>query len=709
MTTPDTRTYYRESLLDVRPNSTATREVRIQARQALTVENYNASQVVKDNEEILKDLDKTPFRLIAQQLIKGQDLTFEDAFLGMTFVVAASNPLMFDELKPIFAKAHEMEAFTQQNLESPAKTFLSMMAQKELAKGLQPEEVAGMVAAGMMDLNTRIKVEPYVLETGGMGGDRGFLVAGEKRKVINASTLSAVVVSSLDVPVIKHGSSNNTSKVGSTNAIEDLGVNVTQSSLADIKRLFDATNFYFSDAIVAKNIHDLSHSPFMRYETVNHVIGPMTPPVDKDTLLHKVIGVNEGVHPSVIAKAYQILNEKGYQRVGNVAVVSGLSHDLKPDVDIYNHQEVREFMQLDEVSPYQTMLGLVKNGEYIGTFLVKPEDFGTFIDPELVVLPNEDIDIKAANHAAIQGKNDQHANYLALNSALALFVVEYLGRDDSIIDGKLNAMYLRECFSRCSEAITSGKAARQIEKVVNLSNLKEYGKNEITTGKDVDAVILDIDGTLVEAKNPEFYNQYKHAVHRAIAVHFGVTDERANEIANYYRGRFGHGELALMTGTIGEHFPDIGNFEPDYGAIYDELIKIDPSGEFERHAEIINLLELLKASGKQVVAITDSPEPLSRNILQQAGINPESFDLFLSYTRASGPRKLIEKETLFKYVAQTLKIEPGRIIAIGDTYDKDVLPAKNVGMRTCFIGNLPIGEEGESSTDIKSVLARLAS
>ena len=139
------------------------------------------------------------------------------------------------------------------------------MAQREALVGLSSEEIAGMVAASMMDINYRIGFDPYVLETGGMGGDKGFMVGGEKKKVINASTLSAILLSSIGVPVVKHGSYANTSKVGSTEAIEALGVNIYQTSAADIKQLFDQTGFYFSDAHIAKTIHDLSHYPFIRH------------------------------------------------------------------------------------------------------------------------------------------------------------------------------------------------------------------------------------------------------------------------------------------------------------------------------------------------------------------------------------------------------------------------------------------------------------
>src|SRR3989344_9017791 len=348
-----------------------------EVREALALKHYSPEQVVFENREVLNQLSETPFRKIGQKLVKRDPLTFEEAFLGMTFVVSATNKGIFKELQPAFQKAHGLLGLKQEQLIGPAQTFLTAMAQRETVKTLSAEEISGMVAGAMMDIVIRFDFNPHVLETGGMGGDRGFLVNGEKKKVINASTLSAIVLSSMGIPVVKHGSYGNTSAVGSTEAAEALGINIYQKSIEEIRQLHEATNFYFSDAHVVKTIHDLSHSPFMRHETINHIIGPMTPPIGKDVVLNKIIGVNEGVHPALIAKAYAILHERRYQTVGNVIAVSGLSEDYQSssDVSIHDQMGMRPYMMLDEVSPYKTLLGVVQNGEYKGTFLIDALDF----------------------------------------------------------------------------------------------------------------------------------------------------------------------------------------------------------------------------------------------------------------------------------------------------------------------------------------------
>src|SRR3989344_5031715 len=84
--------------LDNRASSQATREV-------LAREYYDPKTVVAENRDILAALSDTPFRVIAQQLVKGDPLSFDHAFLGMTHVIAATHKAVFAELKQDLEKA----------------------------------------------------------------------------------------------------------------------------------------------------------------------------------------------------------------------------------------------------------------------------------------------------------------------------------------------------------------------------------------------------------------------------------------------------------------------------------------------------------------------------------------------------------------------------------------------------------------------------
>lgn len=427
---------------------------------------------------MLEILSETPFRIIGQKLVKGKNLTFDEAFLGMTFVVGATNRALFSSLRERFEMAHGGRVY-QEELRAPAQAFLSGMAQKESYGCLLAEEVAGMVAAAMMDLVVRVPVETPVLETCGMGGDRGFVVNGERRKTINLSTLSALVLAAEgSLVVFKHGSYANTSAIGSTEAIEAFGANIYQKSLIEIKRVLRETNFSFSDAHTVKTIHDLSHSRFLRHETVNHIVGPMTPPLDRSTVLNKIIGVNEGIHPAAIAKAYEILNREGIQRVGNVAVVAGLDEKFDPEeMNAFDMSGIKRHVFLDEFSPYITLLGLVQNGQYIGCYLVRPEDFGVRVNVDKLHLRNTAEVLLKKNIEALKGEDKELANYLAVNAALGLFVGQYLGREDAVLEGQINTAYLEECFGECQQVILSGQAFNTLEKYVESTRGGNVEKN----------------------------------------------------------------------------------------------------------------------------------------------------------------------------------------------------------------------------------------
>lgn len=438
-------------------------------RQKLAEENYDPKSAIKDNLEIINNLSRVPFKIIGQKLSKGELLDFEEAFMGMVYVTAATNRLLFGQLKGRFKEAHGLGRLYQHDLRGPAQSFLTTMALRSRLSMLIPEEVAGMVAAALMDLSFRLDSTPYLLEIGGMGGDKGIIYKGKRTRVINASTLSAVVLSSLGIFTLKHGGYANTSVVGAVETIEYLGVNIYQSSVKDIEALLNATNFYFNGTHIAKTMHDLTHSHLGKYETIMHLIGPMTLPISKKTVLHKILGINECADPEVIAKAYEILKERGYLNVGNVIIVSGLGRHINRNINYRSHKSLIEHMCLDEMSPFTTILNVIKDGKYKGMFKVRPSDFGTTIDQRNFLENKKDV-ILSANENAIKGRVSYLSDYLALNSAIGLFACEYLPKTDAILGDGLNKKYLKECFRRCSYAINSGNAFKHLEKIRVLSN-----------------------------------------------------------------------------------------------------------------------------------------------------------------------------------------------------------------------------------------------
>ena len=436
------------------------------ARESLAV-SYSVSSRASDNKDLLCLLENTTAGMLDRKVKHGGDLSFEEAFCGMCYVLAATNAHFYSAYRSLFEKAYGAE-FTAEKAVAIASAFLTLMATKESLSHLTADEVAGMVAAGMMDTVISINMLS-VVETCGMGGDKGFRCpeTGGVKKTINVSTLSALVLSAVGLPAAKHGSYGNTSAVGSTEAIELFGAKTSMVSETQVFEIMREVNFCFFDAHWCKTIHDLSHLLMM--ETINHVIGPMTPPFSSTTKVNKLMGVNEKIHPKTVAKAYATLHQKGKQKVGGVIVVCGLDEGGK-GIDPLNFAEVKKHAIMDEVSPYTSVISATLGGQYLGTWMISPDDFGVSINPKKIQIANKMDDIQQANISALNGTNSELADYLAVNAALGLYAAEYLSRSDAILESGLNRHYLKECFSRCRKAISSGAAKNVLDNYVRVSN-----------------------------------------------------------------------------------------------------------------------------------------------------------------------------------------------------------------------------------------------
>lgn len=413
---------------------------------------------------LLEQLSMVTVGQLDRKVKHGENLTFDESFLGTCTVLAATNARFYAAYEHRFAAAYG--TFSKDKALALAAAYLNLMATKESLKYLTPEEIAGMAAATSMDLVLTVHLSS-VVETCGMGGDRGFVRNGERLKTINASTLSALVLSGLGLSVAKHGSYGNTSAVGSTEAIESFGANTSMRSIDEVRRIIGESNFCFFDAHWCKTIHDLSHLLMM--ETVNHVIGPMTPPISSSSVLSKSMGVNEKVHPEAVAKAYGILNSTEQYTMGGVVIVAGLDSAWSDSHSALDYGAVREHVILDEVSPFASVVAVGYGSEYRGCGVITPADFGVEIDPGSVWVENQADLILRANMDALQGTNAAYTSYLAMNAALGLFAAEYARHPDSFLHGTINARYLQECYQRCHDCIISGAARAALEKYISAS------------------------------------------------------------------------------------------------------------------------------------------------------------------------------------------------------------------------------------------------
>ena len=137
-------------------------------------------------------------------------------------------------------------------------------------KGATVEEIHGL-ADGMQDHAASVDLPSRALDIVGTGGD-GY-------KTVNISTMSAIVAASMGIPLVKHGNRASTSKSGSADVIEALGVNLDVEP-ADLRRIFDQVGIAF---LFANKMHPSMRfaAPVRRalgFPTAFNVLGPLTNP-----------------------------------------------------------------------------------------------------------------------------------------------------------------------------------------------------------------------------------------------------------------------------------------------------------------------------------------------------------------------------------------------------------------------------------------------
>lgn len=429
---------------------------------------------IAKNQENLTPLFEGGFYGINAKIKKGKPLSFQEAFSLMSFVSMGVNKLVHSKLhSSIKVGSTDPDTILLQSI-----ALLSSMSAKEGYVGLTPEEIAGLSAATLeIDTIIRIPAKGNILGIGGMGGDKGYSRNGDNSKLFSLSTMGAVVMANFGY-VHKHHSYPNTSKVAGQSAIEAFGARSDQSDPKTFKRIQDQVGLIMTSCHTTRLIHSLSHR--LKGETINHVVGPVSIPVDIETPLNAFIGVNDNIHPEAMIRALSILQKRGVQKYSNSVAFYGLNRlDVSQDhlsLDrYYENHSIKESVSVDEVAPppFETIASFLINGENKGTYIIKPEDFMNGdtlrqIDIQQLLIPNTSDAIISANLAAVTGQDKSKTLYLAMTCALALFTKEYTHRSGALSENthRVNKGYLREAYQRVLEEIMSGRAGSKLYEYV---------------------------------------------------------------------------------------------------------------------------------------------------------------------------------------------------------------------------------------------------
>src|SRR5213592_94541 len=189
---------------------------------------------------------------------------------GISIVIKACTPILLENenLTKEQATRSMTEIMTGEARPAPIGSFLVVLRKK----GETVEEVTAF-ARVMREFSRRIhpRVGDLLVDTCGTGGD--------KIKTFNVSTTSAFVVAAAGIPVAKHGNRSFTSKCGSADLLEQLGLNLDMDP-ENVERSIDEVGIGF---LYAPNFHPAMKNvgPVRReigVRTVFNILGPLTNP-----------------------------------------------------------------------------------------------------------------------------------------------------------------------------------------------------------------------------------------------------------------------------------------------------------------------------------------------------------------------------------------------------------------------------------------------
>ena len=261
-----------------------------------------------------------------------------------------------------------------------------------------------------------------LVDTCGTGGDAS--------GTFNISTATAFVAAGAGVRVAKHGNRSLTSKCGSADVMEALGVNINlppERLASCLKEVGMA--FLFAPAMHSAMKFVQPARRELKLRTVFNLLGPLTNPAHASA---QVVGVYSAELVDKLAEALSML---GLHRA---LVVHGMDG-------------------LDEITiTGQTRIAEVREGR-IRTYEVTPEEFGMKRAPLEAISGGDAAANAEIIRAVLGGEKSACRDVVLLNAAAALLAA-----------GKAN--HLADGVTLAGEAIDSGSAANKLRELVRFTN-----------------------------------------------------------------------------------------------------------------------------------------------------------------------------------------------------------------------------------------------
>ena len=291
---------------------------------------------------------------------------------------------------------------------------------------VKKESIGEISAAAevMRELATKVEVEncQNLVDTCGTGGDSSH--------TFNISTAAAFVAAAAGARVAKHGGRSVSSKSGSADVLESLGVNLNQTPQQVAQGISQiGVGFMF-----APNYHSaMKYAAPVRRElgvrTLFNILGPLTNPAGAE---NQVIGV---FHADLVGIVARVLQQLGSHHVMVVHGEDGL----------------------DEITiAGKTRIGELKNGE-VSEYTIRPEDFGMKTSAIETIQVENSEQSRAVLQSVLDNQPGPALDIVLLNAGAAIYVS---GVADTLQEGVEVARV----------AVESGAAKEKLRQLVEITH-----------------------------------------------------------------------------------------------------------------------------------------------------------------------------------------------------------------------------------------------
>ncbi len=293
-------------------------------------------------------------------------------------------------------------------------------------KGETIDEIAGFVRA-MREKAARISAPSDVIDTCGTGGDG--------THTFNISTAAAIVAAAAGVAVAKHGNRSVSSKCGSADVLQELGVNIDLSP-SQTEACLNAIGiaFLFAPTFHASMKHAVAPRREMGIRTIFNILGPMSNPAGAN---RQVIGA---FNLETAEKMIRVL-----QKLGSEHVLVVHSEDGLDEISINGPTHVHELKDTN-----------------ILEYTISPEEMGLSRHSLEAIRGDDPATNAKFMHDIFDRSDGAKRDITVLNAGAAIYVA---GKSSSLRDGVTMA----------AETIRSGAAKRKLVELVEFT--RSYSAN----------------------------------------------------------------------------------------------------------------------------------------------------------------------------------------------------------------------------------------